>query len=193
MNQNNSQCRVYIDMTNLTLAGSHVAAVAKGLAPSLAVANTYNVFDFAWRLDVRALLSRVAWSGSRRATRLVACGSSSGYDAAYWRTVQQAGIEAVIEQRKPGHREKGVDVAFAMEVLHDAESCLEPGDEITLVAGDGDYVPLVRRVRERGLHVRVAFWSSAAKALKEAASEFVCLDRDLPRLTLAPYARRRAA
>lgn len=193
MNENHSQCRVYIDMTNLTLVGRSVAAVAKGLAPSITIANTYKIADFTWRLDLRALLSRLAWSGSRRATRIVAFGSSTGYeDVAFWRAVQLAGMEARIESREPGRREKGVDVSLALEAGIDAES-MKPGDEITIVAGDGDYTPLVRRARERELNVRVAFWSSAAKALKEAASEFVCLDRDLSRLTLQPYTRRRAA
>ena len=190
-----SQCqhRVYVDIPNLVLVGGHVAAVAKGLAPSVEVANTYNVFDPFWRLDFRALVSRIAWSRERSATRLVAFGSSAGCDFGFWRAVQQAGMEAVILPRVPGRREKGVDISLAMEALHDVECCLKPGDEITLVAGDADYLPLVRRVRERGISVRVVFWSSAAKALKEAASEFVAIDRDLDRLTLAPYAHRRAA
>lgn len=190
-----SQCqhRVYVDIPNLVLVGGHVAAVAKGLAPSVEVANTYNVFDPFWRLDFRALVSRIAWSRERSATRLVAFGSSTGNDFGFWRSVQQAGMEALIEPRKPGHREKGVDISLAMEVLHDVETCLKPGDTITLVAGDGDYVPLVRRVRERGISVLVVFWSSAARALKEAASDTSCLDPDLDRLTLAPYAHRRAA
>ena len=196
MNTNEkSQCqhRVYVDIPNVVLVGGHVAAVAKGLAPSVEVANTYNVFDLLWRLDLRALVSRIAWCRGRRATRIVAFGSSSGRDVGFRLAVQQAGMEAVIEPRKPGHREKAVDVSLAMEALHDVESCMTPGDEITLVTGDADYVPLVRRVRERGIAARLVFWSSAARALKEVASEFVCLDPDLHRLTLAPYVRPRAA
>ena len=190
----NSQCRVYIDMTNLSLVGSHVAAVAKGLAPSLEIANTYNVFDFFWRLDIRALLSLVTWSGRRRATRIVAFGSTTrGADLGFWRVVQEAGVEAVTVPREPGRREKGVDISLAMEVLHDAESCLKAGDEITIVAGDADYVTLIQRVRARGISVRLCFWTSAASALKAAASTFVCLDPHLHRLTLPAYTQRRAA
>ena len=190
-----SQCqhRVYVDIPNLVLVGGHVAAVAKGLAPSVEVANTYDVFDHLWRLDLRALVSRIAWSGGRRATRIVTLGSSTGHDFGFWLAVQQAGMEAVIEPRKPGHREEGVDVALSLAAGLDAETCLRPGDEITLVAGDADYLPLVRQVRGRGIACRLVFWSSTARALKEAASNYSCLDPDLDRLTLAPYAHRRAA
>lgn len=48
MNTNEKiQCkhRVYVDISNLVLVGKHLAAVEKRLAPSIYVANTYNVFD----------------------------------------------------------------------------------------------------------------------------------------------------
>ena len=53
---------------------------------------------------------------------------------------------------------------------------VRPGlDEMTLVAGDSDYVPVVNDV-SAGFMVHVAFWGHAAKELREAAARFVPLD-----------------
>ncbi|MFL6286538.1 MAG: NYN domain-containing protein, partial [Pyrinomonadaceae bacterium] len=49
-------------------------------------------------------------------------------------------------------------------------------DEVTLVAGDGDYVPTIEKLRKRGFEFHVVFWEHASRELKAAASKFVSLN-----------------
>ena len=53
-----------------------------------------------------------------------------------------------------------------------------------LVAGDSDYVPTIKELRQDGFTVEVVFWNHASRALKEAASKFIGLDGFLETLRL---------
>lgn len=77
-----------------------------------------------------------------------------------------------------------MDVNIATDIVADSYELMTPGkDEITLVAGDADYVPTVERVRARGFSFEVLFWShAAARELKEAGTRFVSLDQYLGHL-----------
>src|SRR5712691_11115522 len=59
-------------------------------------------------------------------------------------------------------------------------NCLPGVDEVTLVAGDGDYVPIAEHLIERGLKFDVAFWDHANHELKKACSKFISLRPKLP-------------
>jgi hypothetical protein len=53
-----------------------------------------------------------------------------------------------------------------------------------LVADDGDFIPPVRSVQNRGLKVRVVFWKhGTSRELREAADEFLELDPYFDQLT----------
>ena len=52
-------------------------------------------------------------------------------------------------------------------------------DDILLVAGDSDYVPVVAKLIERGFEVEVAFWGQAAKEFCDTAANFFELDGKL--------------
>lgn len=58
-------------------------------------------------------------------------------------------------------------------------------DEITLVAGDKDYVPVVEDLVGEGFKVDIVFWEHAASELKNAASSFFNLNPHLSTLTKA--------
>jgi uncharacterized LabA/DUF88 family protein len=49
-------------------------------------------------------------------------------------------------------------------------------DEITLVAGDTDYVPTIQALRRRGFTINVVFWGHASRELRDAATKFIPLD-----------------
>jgi hypothetical protein len=67
----------------------------------------------------------------------------------------------------------------------DAYELMDPSrDEITLVAGDADYVPTIQRLRGRSFRFDVCFWDHAAREIKEAASHFVSLNPYLDHLRL---------
>ena len=57
-------------------------------------------------------------------------------------------------------------------------------DEMTLVAGDADYVPAIEKLRARGITLHVVFWAHAAREIREAATKFVALDPYLEHLRL---------
>ena len=49
-------------------------------------------------------------------------------------------------------------------------------DSIVLVAGDKDYVPAAKKLKDNGFNFNVAFWNHAARELKEIAENFYNLD-----------------
>ena len=70
-------------------------------------------------------------------------------------------------------------------MVADSYELMKPGeDEITLVAGDADYVPTIERLRARGFTVHVVFWDHASRELQEAATKFTPLNQYLAFLRL---------
>jgi hypothetical protein len=67
---------------------------------------------------------------------------------------------------------KGVDISLATDLL--GHAFRDHLDAAVLVAGDGDYVPLVEEVKRTGKHVYVAFLEThgLSPGLKLAADEF---------------------
>jgi uncharacterized LabA/DUF88 family protein len=88
-------------------------------------------------------------------------------------------------QTFPGGAKKGDwDIGIAVDTIELANKL----DTIILVSGDGDFVPLVEHLkRALGCRVEViAFGPSSAGKLKEAADEFIDMDKDR-RKYLIPY------
>ena len=56
-------------------------------------------------------------------------------------------------------------------------------DEVTLVAGDKDFVPVVEDLVENGYIVHVVFWDNAAPELQEACTKFTSLNPYLAHLS----------
>jgi len=89
----------------------------------------------------------------------------------------------VVEDRNRWNREKKVDTGIATLMTKDAYTRGDPeSDTFILVAGDADYVPLVRELTMDGFRVEVAFWRHAARELKACASRFIELDPFLEHL-----------
>ena len=75
--------------------------------------------------------------------------------------------------RHDGSRKADWDMGIAMEVL----DALDEVDVVVLGSGDGDYMPLVKRLQREGKRVEVAaFRSSTDEALVRAADGFIGLD-----------------
>jgi uncharacterized LabA/DUF88 family protein len=88
-------------------------------------------------------------------------------------------------QTFPGGAKKGDwDIGIAVDTIELANKL----DTIILVSGDGDFVPLVEHLkRALGCRVEViAFGPSSAGKLKEAADQFIDMDKDR-RKYLIPY------
>jgi len=67
-------------------------------------------------------------------------------------------------------------------MLTDLYESASPGDRFTLVAGDGDFVPAIKKVREKGHDVDLVFWENVSRELREAASNFSILNLNTLRL-----------
>jgi uncharacterized LabA/DUF88 family protein len=62
-----------------------------------------------------------------------------------------------------------VDVAIAHRITKDAYKCIDKSeDQLVLVSGDKDFVPVIVDLVEEGYTVKVAFWDQAAKELKDS-------------------------
>ena len=173
----------YVDNSNVFIEGQRVSAVSRGQAENIVDAMNHRVIDYSWRLDYGALHE-------------IACGQPEEIGAAYlwgspppgdsfWEMVERYGFRVTRYERNVAGKEKKVDVAIAHQITKDAYSgVIRKGvDEITLVAGDKDYVPVVQDLVAEGHLFDVVFWSHAARELKEAGSRFVSLDKYLSVLT----------
>lgn len=173
----------YVDNSNLTLEGQRVSALRRGLAKSHRDSRDRSIIDPDWRLDFHRLHEFLLLAGPPRVA--VVFGSVTQGNEGVWGHARAAGFETVLFERAPDGREKKVDTAVVTRACRDAYRFGDPRrDRITLVAGDGDYVPLVEQLRHDGFWVTVAFWGRASRMLREVATEFVPLDRHLDALAL---------
>ena len=65
-------------------------------------------------------------------------------------------IKDVVNGEKDRHREKGIDVLLAVEALETA--FYKNFDVLVLIASDGDYVPLIRKLHTLGTRVMLLSW-----------------------------------
>ena len=176
---------LYVDNSNVWIEGMHVAAVASGAAPDIWTAQQDRICDYGWKLDFGRLL-QFAGGELKDIGRAVLYGSKPPPNDSLWKAAEQQGFEVVVHDRsKFSGKEKKVDTNIATDITADSFELMDSQkDEITLVAGDVDYVPTVDRLRSRGFRFEVCFWDHAAKELREACTNFVSLNAYLEHLRL---------
>ena len=153
---------LYVDNSNVWIEGMHVSAVHRGIAPNIWTAQNERITDHAWKIDFGKLyefaggtaseVGRAVLFGSRppRMTRSGGSLSRRGSKSSY--TIATSAIE------------KKIDTNIATAITSDSYRLMDANqDEITLVAGDADYVPVVEDARERGFAFYVVFWNHASK------------------------------
>ena len=92
--------------------------------------------------------------------------------------LHKKGFNPTVYEKNFSNKEKKVDVAIGARMTKDAYTIIDKSkDEIILVAGDSDYVPVVSDLVSEGFKVEVAFWDHAARELKEAAKNFISLNQ----------------
>lgn len=125
-----------------------------------------------WRIDFRRLYKFLVEDDCRSATMYAAQRDhmSTLLDSAY-----SAGFDVVLGKMTV-NGEKGVDLAMALDIMEDACTDARPGDRFILVTGDGDFLPVVERLRKRKMVAEVAFWDAGISGpLKHAADRFIDL------------------
>jgi uncharacterized LabA/DUF88 family protein len=130
--------------------------------------------------------------GDRILTRAVAyvITTEGGEEKSFFDALSKVGIET---KTKPlqiflgGAKKADWDVGLAVDAIKLAPKL----DTLILVAGDGDFVPMVEYIKHMGCQVEVvSFGKSSSAKLIEAADEFVDLD-DNPRKYLMSFENRR--
>lgn len=154
----------------------HVAAVKNGLAPDIWAACDQKICDHSWALDFGRLME---FAGGERHEigRAVLYDSRPPQNDSLWAAAERKGFEVVVYDRNSKGKEKKIDTRIATDVVADSFTRMKKGDEITLVAGDTDYVPTVDNVLERGFKFHVVFWDHASRELKESCSSFAPLNK----------------
>ncbi len=177
---------VYVDNSNVWIEGGHIAAVRLGLAADPLEAARRRVAP-RWAYDFGQLYGLVCPPGAQIG-RSILFGSRPPANDSLWERARAEGFEVAVFDRNAANREKQVDTSLATLMVEDCYTYMKPErhDLAILVAGDGDFIPPVRAVQNRGLKVRVAFWKhGTSRELREAADEFLGLDPYFDQLTRA--------
>ena len=176
---------VYVDNSNLFIEGRRVKAVASGLAPTIYRAMQDRILDTTYKIDFGRLHRFIADEQADEVKRCMLFGSRPPPNDSLWAIAERAGFEVVVEDRNVRNKEKKIDTAIVSAMVRDAYTITDKNsDVVTLVAGDGDYVPPVRTLVDDGFRVEVVFWAHASHELKSAASKFIDLDPFLSHLAL---------
>lgn len=172
---------VYVDNSNVWIEGMHVAAYANGMAPSVWDAVQNRICDHNWKIDFGKLF---AFAGGDKADvrKAALFGSRPPKNDSLWDAARRNGFDVVTYDRNVANHEKKIDTDIATTMIEDSFLVLQPGDEMTLVAGDSDYVPAIEKLKARGIPVHVVFWKHASRELKQVASSFTELDQYLQHL-----------
>jgi uncharacterized LabA/DUF88 family protein len=175
---------LYVDNSNVWIEGMHVAAFQRGHAPDVWSAVQNKICDYSWSIDFGKLFEFAG--GDRKEVRKAALfGSRPPKNDSLWVAAQKNGFEVKVYDRNIADREKKIDTDIVATMIEDSFEILVKGeDEITLVAGDSDYVPAIEKLKARKIPVHVVFWGHAAKELKDVATKFVNLDPYLEHLAL---------
>jgi uncharacterized LabA/DUF88 family protein len=133
--------------------------------------------DFGSKLDYRAVLAEILEGRAKAcAVAFVVKDGDENMHTGFVHNLRDGGYE--IREKRPKHRHDGSrkadwDMGIAMEIL----DRLDAVDIVVLCSGDGDFVPLVQRLKREGKRVEVAAFRAATDdALIKAADSFVSLD-----------------
>jgi hypothetical protein len=177
----------YVDNSNVYIEGARVSAVINRLpgAATIIDAMNNNVVDRKWQLDYGRLHDFVCGNNPALIGAANLWGSPPPGDS-FWKMVESYKFKVTTYLRSPAGEEKKVDVAIAHRITKDAYAGVidKAQDEITLVAGDKDFVPVVADLVAEGFKVDVVFWNQAAQEIKAAATRFIDLNPHLGLLTL---------
>lgn len=169
----------YVDNSNIYIEGCRVSAVKKGLAKNIYEAMGNGIVDHTWQMDYGKLYDFLCAEGD--IARL--WGSPPPGDS-FWNMLDKKGFNPTVYQKNAANQEKKVDVAIAHRMTKDAYTLIDKEkDDILLVAGDTDYIPVVTDLIAEGYKVEVAFWDHLARDIKEAASKHIALDEHHGHLT----------
>jgi len=169
---------LFVDGENLTIRGQEVAAQAD---VRLAEGSLYLPNVFLWMPDVRSTRDLYAEFVQLEPEALRAyyytslVGDTARLESAHDRLWDLGFHPVVFKKAKQDQKAKGVDIALAKDML--LHGIRDHYDAAVLMAGDGDYLPLVDEVKRMGKLVYVAFFDAPRLSpdLRRASDGFVDL------------------
>jgi len=175
----------FVDGENLTIRGQELA---KKNGIKLVEGDHYGPDTFLWMpgLGARQVFTRLDQFGFvSQAQRAYYYTSVVGDDAkqlAVRERLRALGFEPeVFKKTKGQEKSKGVDITLTKDML--SHAFMNNYDGALLIAGDGDYVPLVREVKRLGKIVGVSFFREPGAGLSDElrllADTFEPLDKQL--------------
>jgi uncharacterized LabA/DUF88 family protein len=166
----------YVDNSNIYIEGSRVSAVRRGMAQNIYDAMNNGIVDYSWNIDYGRLHEFLCGTNQAEIGAARLWGSPPPSDS-FWEMVKQKGFTVETFEKSASGKEKKVDVAIAHRMTKDAYTCIDKsGDELVLVSGDKDFVPVVEDLIKEGYTVVVAFWEHAAQELKDSATRYLSLN-----------------
>jgi uncharacterized LabA/DUF88 family protein len=157
---------LFVDGENLTIRAQ---MLARNRGFSLTEGPNYMPDVFVWMPDLQATkaLIRHATNVQRLAIRAYYYTSLVGDDNKInivRQSIWELGFTPeVFKKDKRDQKSKGVDITLARDML--GHAFMGNFDVAVLIAGDGDYVPLVRELKRLGKGVDVMFFSGAGLGL----------------------------
>lgn len=114
--------------------------------------------------------------------------TESGDEKNFFEALTKMGIETKVKDLQifaDGAKKADWDVGIAIDAVK-----LSPKlDTVVLVTGDGDFVPLIQYLDQRGIQVEViSFGKSSSSKLKEATHAFTDMGEDPKRYTISSRA-----
>lgn len=171
---------IYVDNSNVWIQGKRVSAVSKGMALDIHDAELTHTYDNQFRLNFGELLKLANHEPVKKA-RLY--GSRPPQADSLWDAVKRKGFLLDIKDRSINNKEKGVDSQIILDAYEDALTEGKKGDTFIFITGDADFIPLVKKIREKGYEVLILFWNHASGQLKREATKFISLDDHLEKLS----------
>jgi len=172
---------LYLDNSNVFIEGQKVSAVRKRMAKYVGEkdARGKQIHDTSYRLDFGKLI-QITCGFQASVNKAKLYGSRPPTHDTVWDMAKEKGFELIIFDKSYYGKEKKVDSTIVMNMTEDVLINLDPKtDQIVLIAGDADFIPVVQRAKQKGFSVKVAFWNHASHELKQEASEFQNLDSHL--------------
>lgn len=110
--------------------------------------------------------------------------TKTGEEKPFFDALINLGIETRIKDLQEyygGLKKADWDVGIAVDAIKTSDGV----DVVVLASGDGDYVPLVEYLKDHGKRVEViAFGKSTSSKLKDAADEFLDLEKSVEKYLL---------
>lgn len=171
---------IYVDNSNVWIEGKYVSAVKNGMVPDISEAHRNKICNMTWAYDFGKLLKLACDGDISDVKRAVLYGSKPTDRDSLWNAAKREGFEVVTKHRNYNNQEKAIDSGFDKEVLRDLyKGVIGSEDEVILVAGDMNHMPVAEALEEENKGFKLVFWNHASNSLKNEAAAFIDLNEHL--------------